>query len=323
MSLENMWMAVVSLGPRFLLIAGIAVIGLLHFKTDISRMGTRPDFEQILPGVVQGYLPVGAKGLILAGLLAAFMSTFVSTVNSGVAYMVNDVHKRYVDPAASPRKLVRLGYLYSIVFIVAGIGFGFLAPDVNRATRWIADALVVAFVVPNAIKWHWWRFNGYGFCAGMAAGTLAAVLALVLPPIRSEYTSLAIIAVSAVTSVTACLATRPDEMSVLKAFYRTVRPWGFWGPVRRAFDGEPVAVKRNPDFGRDVFNVAVGMVWQLAMVATPIYLVIQNWPQTLVWLGILIATCAVLKRSWYDRLVPGQMYMTKDGEAPPPAQPTP
>jgi hypothetical protein len=42
-----------------------------------------------------------------------------------------------------------------------------------------------------------------------------------------------------------------------------------------------------------------------------------------VWLGILIATCAVLKRSWYDRLVPGQMYMTKDGEAPPPAQPTP
>ncbi|MES1157483.1 MAG: sodium:solute symporter family protein [Haliangium ochraceum] len=316
-ALENMWMAVVSLGPRFLLIGGITVLGLLHSKADILKMGTRPDFEQILPGVVQSYVPTGAKGLIIAGLLAAFMSTFVSTVNSGVAYIVNDVYRRYVNPAASPRRLVRLGYVYSVALILAGIGFGFLAPDVNHVTRWIADALVVAFVVPNAIKWHWWRFNGYGFCAGMMAGTLAAVVALVLPPIRSEYTSLGIIAVSGVASIGACLLTRPDEMSVLKTFYRTVRPWGFWGPVERACAAAQDPVAKNPDFARDTFNVVVGMVWQMAMVATPIYFVIKDWAQTLMWLAILIATCAILKRTWYDHLGPGEMYMTADGQPPP------
>ena len=79
-------------------------------------------------------------------------------------------------------------------------------------------------------------------------------------------------------------------------------------------------MKKNDDFARDTFNVAVGMVWQLAMVASPIYFVIRNWPKTLLWLGVLIATSVVLKFTWYDKLHPGEMYMTKDGQAPlPPA----
>ena len=93
-ALENLMMAVVSIAPRFLLIAGIAVLGLVFFSTDLQGMGAKVDFEKIMPGVVAKYLPVGCKGLIIAGLLAAFMSTFVSTVNSGVAYIVNDVYRR-------------------------------------------------------------------------------------------------------------------------------------------------------------------------------------------------------------------------------------
>ncbi len=98
-ALENMMMAICSLAPRFLLIAGVAVLGIVFFGNDLEVMAQgKMDREEILPRVVHGYVPIGCKGLILAGLLAAFMSTFVSTVNSGTAYIVNDIYKRYINP---------------------------------------------------------------------------------------------------------------------------------------------------------------------------------------------------------------------------------
>lgn len=319
-ALENMFMAVVSLAPRFLLIAGITVIGLIFLKPDIQAQmatkGVKTDFEQILPTVVNHYVPVGAKGLILAGLLAAFMSTYVSTVNSGVAYIVNDVYKRYVNPQATSKQLVKLGYIYSVVIIVAGIIFGVFAPSVHTVTEWIVAALVPAFVIPNVIKWHWWRFNGWGFFAGMAAGTAAAMLVLVLPPMRKEWISMLVMGVSAIASFAACLATAPEEMGVLKSFYRSVKPWGFWNPVYRAILVEDPAFTKNRELGRDLFNLTIGLVWQVSMVALPIYFVIKNWGQTWLWLGTLVGSSLILKLTWYDKLGPGEMYTTPDGQAP-------
>jgi hypothetical protein len=68
-------------------------------------------------------------------------------------------------------------------------------------------------------------------------------------------------------------------------------------------------VDKNRDCRRDVFNLAVCLVWQTAMVALPIYLVIQQWNKMLVCLGVFAVTSAVLKFTWYDRLGPGEMYI--------------
>ena len=72
-----------------------------------------------------------------------------------------------------PRRYVVLGWITSSAVILLGIGFGFVTKDVHSVTKWITSSLIPAFVVPNVLKWHWWRFNGYGFFAGMAAGTAA------------------------------------------------------------------------------------------------------------------------------------------------------
>ncbi len=112
-ALENMVMALVSLAPRFLLIAGIAVLGIVFFSPDLADMGSKVNFEKILPHVLHSYVPVGFKGILIAALIASFMSTFVSTVNSGAAYVVNDIYKRYINPTAPERRLRRhrLDYL--------------------------------------------------------------------------------------------------------------------------------------------------------------------------------------------------------------------
>ncbi|MCX6903336.1 MAG: sodium:solute symporter, partial [Verrucomicrobia bacterium] len=112
-ALENMVMAVVSLAPRFLLIGAITVLGIVFFSPELAAMGKNVNFEKILPHVLDKYVPIGFKGILIAALLASFMSTFVSTVNSGAAYVVNDIYKRYLNPHAPPKRYVVLGWITS------------------------------------------------------------------------------------------------------------------------------------------------------------------------------------------------------------------
>ncbi len=310
-ALENMVMALVSLTPRFLLIGGITVLGIVFFSPDLAAMGAKVNFEKILPNVLQKYVPVGFKGVLIAALLASFMSTFVSTVNSGAAYIVNDIYKRYINPHAPPKRYVWLAWITSSAVILVGIGFGFVTKNVHGVTEWIVSALVPAFVAPNVLKWHWWRFNGYGFFAGMVAGTAAAIVKLYLP-IHPVYAFLLILAVSFAASIIGCLLTAPEKDEVLKSFYRTVRPWGFWGPVYDQCRAENPRFEKNRDFKRDMFNLAVGLVWQTSLVTSPIYLVIQHWRELWISLAFCVVTSVILKFSWYDKLAKGDMYMPED-----------
>jgi Na+/proline symporter len=317
-ALENMVMAVVSLAPRFLLIAGISVLAIVFFHDDLAQLvatkGKGAKFEEILPQVLsRGYVPVGFKGILIAALLASFMSTFVSTVNSGAAYVVNDIYKRYINPNAPPRRYVVCAWITSSAVILLGIGFGFITRDVHSVTRWITSALIPAFVIPNVLKWHWWRFNGYGFFGGMAAGTAAAiVIPGLLPGLHEVFTFLLILAISATASIAFCLFTRPEPDEVLEGFYRNVRPWGFWRPVLEKCRRRNPAFQPNRGFRQDLFNLAIGLVWQTAMVAAPIYLVIQHWRQFWVSSAIFLATSCVLKYTWYDTLAKGDGYLLEE-----------
>ncbi len=307
-ALENMVMSLVSIGPRFLLISGIVVLGVVFFSPDLAKMGAKVDFELILPKVVDQYVPVGCRGLLIAALMAAFMSTFVSTANSGVAYIVNDVYRRYINPTAPGRKLVVLGYTWTVIVILVGIYFGYASKSVTEITRWIVSALIPAFVAPNILKWHWWRFNGWGFFAGMVAGTGAA-MAKPFIPIPEVFAFLLILAISTVASVVACLVTAPETDAVLKKFYQTVRPWGFWKPIYLKCLAEDPDFQKNRDFARDAFNVVIGIAWQTSLVAMPMYMVIHQYGRMWITVGIFAVTSVILKFTWYDKLGPGEMYM--------------
>lgn len=320
-ALENLMTAVVSLTPRFLLIGAIAVLGIVFFSDDLLAQGKDLDMEKILPMVVSRYLPVGLKGIMIAALLASFMSTFVSTVNSGAAYVVNDIYKRYIDRRSPPARDVALGWITSSAVILLGIAFGFLTKNVHAITGWIVSALIPAFVAPNLLKWHWWRFNGYGFFAGMAAGTLGAVLRFFVT-VAPAVGFLLILAISFGASMVTCLLTEPESDDVLKRFYLEVRPWGCWGPILAKCRRDDPTVRRNGDFRRDMVNLLIGLVWQTALVTIPIYLVIQHWRQMWISVAACAATSLALKFTWYDRLGPGEMYLTADGQATAPAGPT-
>jgi SSS family solute:Na+ symporter len=327
-ALENWWMSIVQLVPRFLMITGIAVLGLVYFSPEVNQMlaaDGKFDFEQILPHVIEGYVPVGLVGILLAGLLAAFMSTFDSTINAGAAYIVNDIYKRYINPDSPAKRYVRFGYLCTILLLGISIIVGLHIGSIDNVTKWIAAALYGGYVAPNLLKWHWWRFNGYGYFAGMIAGVIAGLLFPWFVPSAAEglFPALAplpdalitfpvILIFSAVASVVVCLKTPPETDETLESFYSTVRPWGFWKPVYDKLVRKHPNLKRNTNFTRDAFNVSIGIVWQMTLNIIPICIVIRQYRTLLISVAVLVFTSIIMKYTWYDKLGPGDMYMDAD-----------
>ena len=318
-ALENWWMSIVQVAPRSLMIAGIAILGLVFFSPDVNAMvagGGKFDFEQILPFVIDRFVPVGLTGILMAGLLAAFMSTFDSTVNAGAAYVVNDIYKRYIRPDAPNRRYVLMGYFWSVALVAVAVVAALRIQNIDKTTKWITGLLYAGYIAPNVLKWHWWRFNGYGYFVGMIAGAAAA---LAFPHVNhliehvsghevsTTYAFLILVPVGGLASVIACMLTPPDDPEVLKAFYRNVRPWGFWKPILEDLRKDDPQAEPNRNFALDMFNVANGIIWQLSLMTAPFCLVVRKWDMFWVSLGVLAITSVIMKFTWYDRLLTARL----------------
>jgi solute:Na+ symporter, SSS family len=129
---------------------------------------------------------------------------------------------------------------------------------------------------------------------------------MIIPAIFAGVTPLyvfpIILAVSLVGCIAGSLLTEPDDEEVLKNFYLRVRPWGFWRPIHEKVAREHPGLRENRSFSRDMFNVAIGIVWQTSLTATGILLVLQDFAALAVCAGLVVVTSAILKVNWYDRM---------------------
>ena len=289
--------------PRYLMIASFAVLGLVYLGPELQAMGSNIDFEQVLPMAIQQFVPTGLKGLLLAGLLAAFMGTFSAFINSAPAYIVNDIYKKYINPSASQARYIRLSILSSLALVVVGVAFGFFAKSLNQLTLWITAALYGGYAAANALKWIWWRFTGYGYFYGMLFGLIASTIKLfVFPAYTDIFVFPLILLVSLLGSIAGTYLHPVEDMEAVKTFYRQTRPWGFWGPVKEAVMREHPDFVPNGDLGKDAVNIVIGIVWQMAQVVLPIYFIIKDYGQLALWMAVLMATSLLLKKLWWDRL---------------------
>ncbi|GAA3562162.1 sodium:solute symporter family protein [Snuella lapsa] len=306
--------------PRYLLIGGIVVLALAYIAPDMAVSSTLNlgDLEIILPKVINNHVPVGIKGLLLAGLLAAFMSTFSAFVNSGPAYIVNDIYKKYFKPEASNKHYIRASHLASFAVVIVGVIMGFFAESINSLTLWITSALYGGYVAANFLKWIWWRFNGWGYFWGMTAGLFIATLQFLLDQNKANfevgswlydlaqipaiYMFPIIFGVSLLGSFLGTFLTPATNMETLKSFYANVRPWGWWKPVYNTLKKDDANITKNTDFTSDMLNCIVGIVWQSSMILLPIYFMVREYPKMFVALCVFLITSAILKFTWLDKV---------------------
>jgi len=306
--------------PRYLLIGGIVVIALVSLSPEmIGNASFRgADLEVLLPKVINFHVPIGIKGLLLAGLLAAFMSTFSAFVNAGPAYIVNDIYKKYLKPTATDKHYIKASHIASFSVVSLGVFMGFFADSINSLTLWITSALFGGYVASNFLKWIWWRFNGWGYFWGMLSGLIIASLQFLLDQNKGSFSEDSLLfelshmqaiylfpiifIVSLIGSFLGTFLSEPTDMKTLKSFYKTVRPWGWWAPVYKELLKEESTLKKNTDFWNDMFNCAIGIVWQSSMIVMPIYFVIRDYPKGLIALSVFVITSLILKFTWLDKV---------------------
>ena len=301
------FVSVVLMPIRYLMIAGFAALALIYYeKLDLLNSTGNIDFELILPTAIKEFVPVGLLGLLLAGLIAAFMSTFAGTLNAAQAYLVNDIYLKYVKPEATKNQTRNMNYITGIVVVVVSIVLGLFAKDVNSVLQWIVSVLYGSYVAANILKWHWWRFNGEGFFWGMVAGLVSAgIIPEMFPEVLSLYLFPAILLLSIIGCVIGTYSAPPTDESVLKDFYKNVRPWGAWKPIHDKLVSEDPGFKRNESFRMDMFNVVVGIVAQTTLVILPMYIIFRQDTPIYISVGILIVCAALLKKFWWNKLEEG------------------
>jgi SSS family solute:Na+ symporter len=308
------FVSIVLMPTRYLMIAGFTVLGLLFYDQLDLIGGGKLDFEQILPSAINQFVPVGLMGLLLAGLLAAFMSTFAGTLNAAQAYVSNDLYLRYIKPNASPRQIMVTNYAVGILVVLVSIYLGIMAKDVNQVLQLIVSALWGSYVASNVLKWYWWRFNSMGYFVGMVFGFIGSGLPLIYPAmlealfpsfaadIRILYFFPLIMAFALIGCVVGTYLGAPTDEETLIDFYRKTRPWGFWSPIRDKVLAQDPTFQPNRNFWRDMGNVLVGTIAQTALVAAPMYLVLLEVVPLLISLTVTVVCGLILYRTWWQRL---------------------
>ncbi len=263
------------------------------------------DPEKVMPAVLQEYLPAGVRGFVIAGLLAAFMSTFSSTVNSGASYIVRDIWQRFFRPEADQRSLVRSSYVATVAIVVAGILIGFQAKSIAQIWNWMMMALGAGVIMPNVLRWYWWRMNGWGYAAGTLAGIAFSLVALFAPQAPMFTVFVPICVGSLLASVVTAMATRPVDEPILVAFYETVRPFGLWSPIRARARLVPETTGDTSESAlRAVINTCLGIVAISGYYLFPMYLVGHWHARAALWLGAALLATATLAVTWYRYLPP-------------------
>lgn len=203
------------------------------------------------------FLPNGWLGIVLASLVAAYMSTISTHLNWGSSYVVNDFYKRFIKPEATEKQLVMVGRVSTILMMILA---GWLALQLQSALDTFQILLQVGagtgliFI----LRWFWWRINAFSELSAMIASIVFAVAFKTIDPGWAWWVELIVsIGLTTTVWVTATFLTAPSNMEVLKVFYAKTQPGGNgWKPVRAQLQGElPPSEFLAPQIGRALTGI--------------------------------------------------------------------
>jgi len=282
---------------RWIIACAFMVMGILYLGG-----GAAFDAEKIMPLVLQRF-PSGLRGFYMAILLAALMSTISAMINVTSSVVINDFIKRYLGKNLTQKTLVRLGQAASVAAVLVGFVLSLSFSNIVTAWETMVFVIVTVILVPATLRWHYWRFGAKAFVWSMAVSAGLITLRLILFRNLHAAASLgADMALSFVTTIVIARLTRPADMEVLVKFYARVRPFGFWGPVRREAERRGLVPAGDPMPKVDALNGLLTMVFQFGLAMLPFYLFLRNWKQLGLWAGVVAAMAVVLYFSWYKTL---------------------
>ena len=280
---------------RYIMIASItflAINGLVNIN----------DPERILPTILRDILPGGIRGFVIAGFVGAFMSTFSTIVNVGASMVVRDLIQPFTRNP-SQKTLVFYSYLASVGIVALGILIGFHAESINQIWAWLVVGLNGSYLIPNILRWFWWRLNSWGYAIGALLGMIVSLIVVIRPETPIYVYAPAVNIVALLGCILGSLLTEPTDKNVLVKFYRDVKPKGYWEPIRIASGLTKAELNYNLNKTSIILiNVIVGSVSILVFYLTFMFLIGHWYIYSLISFIITITGAAILYKTWYKKL---------------------
>ncbi|CAA6679320.1 MULTISPECIES: sodium:solute symporter family transporter [unclassified Lentimonas] len=248
--------------------------------------------EQILPAVLLNSIPTGLRGLLIVAMLAAMMSTLTGEVNKTSAQFVKDIYQLGIRPKAKNRELIAVAYVSTGVIVALSFAMGIFADSINDIWAWFIMSLTAGSIGPYVLRLYWWRCNAWGQIGGTVLGGVGAVIQRLIAPEMSELIQFPLMTgISVIGTVALSYMTAPTPMHVLKNFYVTTRPFGWWKPMRELVDPTELQ-KWDKEHRNDMLAVPFVMLTQVTIFLLPMQLMIKTYSAFFITLPIFLFAIA-------------------------------
>lgn len=282
---------------RWALVIAFTIFGL----SILANHGSAVDSERVLPLVLNTVLPVGIKGIVLAGLVAAFMSTFDSTLNVAASFVVNDLVKP-LWKKATPKNLMFVSYFSTATLVFLGIIISLRTEQIRDIWNPINFALVTSLLAPGLLAPYWWRIGGLTHCLSGLVTLLAAFYVNLFTNMRELQYFPLLAGISFLSTIISSYIFKPAPDETLKNYYSKIRPFGFWKPVKTMLLNSGQSADR---FKRDKYDIPVAIVATLFFIFLYLFamdLVLHNWNRVIWLFLLLIGSGGFLYLFWWRKL---------------------
>ncbi|MGH7577070.1 MAG: sodium:solute symporter family protein [Longimicrobiales bacterium] len=263
------------------------------------------DRELGYPKLMLEFLPAGMLGIVVASLLAAFMSTVSTLINWSASYMTNDLYARFVRPHASQKELVFAARVASVLVTAIAAFAAFQSESVATVYRLIL-AVGTGPGLVLMLRWYWWRINAWAELAAMVAGFVVGFLTSIENPIldlQIEDFGVRLMVTAGITMliwVPVMLLTKPESDGKLDSFYTRVRPGGPGWKRQR----ERTGIAPAQDLGKDIQRVIAALMVLFGLMFAVGGALLLRWGTTAAMATLALAGFAWLRGLGTSREAP-------------------
>jgi len=282
----------------------IIALASLVLYPNLSDIGA--EFPNAVIGHDLGYsamltkLPPGLLGIVIASLIAAFMSTISTHLNWGSSYIALDFYKRFLKPAASEKELVAVGRISTVLLMLFAAIIALFLSNAKSAFEillQIGAGTGSIFI----LRWFWWRVNAYSEITGMVVSFVMALFFEFVDLGLEGYEKLIYgVLITTVSWILVTLITRPTDTRTLAKFYNQVTPYGRgWSPFKKLAKDKNIALNQTNDvFTIDLASMLLGIVFVYTSLFATGYIIYGNVTGAIILISIAVICALVIFKLW-------------------------
>jgi Na+/proline symporter len=245
----------------------------------------------------------GFGGLLIAAVLAGYMSTVGTMLQWGSSFIVNDLYRRHVRPAAAEREYILVARVAMLVMMILSSALAIGITDIGPWVFFINAAMIAPALPLSWLRWFWWRFNVWGEVFGILISVPLSIVVWFVMGWKDRpawQPTLLLLGIGLVGSVLISLLTRPESDETLRRFYQRIRPPGAWGRIRRGLEVEGLvdAAHQRVELKWDLRAAVSGIVFCFAITWALFTAVMLRWSESIGWTAAAIASGWAYYASW-------------------------